>query len=457
MTVLPRGAKNRRGGRRPGWLLLTALLVLAILASTTLVFTNRVELLRLAVILSLWAAVLAAFASVIYRRQSQLDAAKARDMKFVYDLQLDREISARREYELAVEAHLRRQLAVEVRAQAADEMGALRAELATLRANLQALLGADLGERPALESERVADAALSEPLAMPPAPGRVHSSRVTADTEEFAAHVGTTQVEVTRVEVVAEVDLGGESPIIDVPEEPLVTAAPLPPASEPPVSQPPVSQPPVSQPPVSPPPVPPRTRRRQQTPPVDQQPPSIENGSHRRQETDGAWQRPAPAPRTAPTPRPALAPRSAPPPRRTAPQQPPAASPSGPGWAPQPPRPPIPPPGPTTPWRPPETRTRPGRHRGFEEQAADTGSGPAPQHRAPGGRHANEAPDDHAADVAGRHRNAAQNGPVEQAVAEAPHGQHAGGAPVADLVARLRGGNPSSDRSGGGGRRRRED
>ena len=201
MTVLPRGAKNRRGGGRPGWVLLTALLVLAILASTTLVFTNRVELLRLAVILSLWAAVLAAFVSVIYRRQSQLDAAKARDMKFVYDLQLDREISARREYELSVEAHLRRQLAVELRAQAADEMGALRAELATLRANLQALLGTDFGDRPALGSERVMDA----PIAMPPTPGRVHSSRVTPVAEEFGAHAGALQVGVTA-EVAADAD-----------------------------------------------------------------------------------------------------------------------------------------------------------------------------------------------------------------------------------------------------------
>ena len=67
MTVLSRGARNRRGGRRPGWLLLTVLLVLAIGASSALVFTNRVELLKLAVILSLWAAVVGAFVSVIYR------------------------------------------------------------------------------------------------------------------------------------------------------------------------------------------------------------------------------------------------------------------------------------------------------------------------------------------------------------------------------------------------------
>ena len=104
MTVLTRGARPRRAGRRPGWVLLTVLLVLAIVASSALVFTNRVELLKLAVILALWAAVVAAFVSVIYRRQSDIDQAKARDLKLVYDLQLDREISARREYELTVES-----------------------------------------------------------------------------------------------------------------------------------------------------------------------------------------------------------------------------------------------------------------------------------------------------------------------------------------------------------------
>ena len=122
MTVLTRGGRSRRSSRRPGWLLLTVLLVLAIAASSALVFTDRVELLKLAVILALWAAVVAAFVSVIYRRQSDMDQAKARDLKLVYDLQLDREISARREYELTVESHLRRELASELRAQAADEV-----------------------------------------------------------------------------------------------------------------------------------------------------------------------------------------------------------------------------------------------------------------------------------------------------------------------------------------------
>ena len=150
MTVLSRGARVRRGGRRPGWVLLTALLVLAMGASSALVFTNQVKLLKLAVILALWAAVAGAFVSVLYRRQSDADQARARDLKLVYDLQLDREISARHEYELTVESQLRRELASELRAQAADDLAALRAELNALRTSLEILFDTDLQHRPAL-------------------------------------------------------------------------------------------------------------------------------------------------------------------------------------------------------------------------------------------------------------------------------------------------------------------
>ena len=212
MSEVSRGARSRRGGRGTGWLLLTSLLVLAILASATLVFTNRVELLRLAVILSLWAAVVAAFVTVVYRRQSELDQARSRDMKFVYDLQLDREISARREYELSVESHLRRTLSREIRAEAADEMAGLRNELVALRSQLEVMLGTDLGHRPALERERIV-------VPMPAAPGRVESSRVTVVAEEVVTFSHEAVV---------------EDSIIDVPEEPLVEPVPATVAAAPP-------------------------------------------------------------------------------------------------------------------------------------------------------------------------------------------------------------------------------
>ena len=282
MTEVSRGARSRRGGRGTGWLLLTSLLVLAILASATLVFTNRVELLRLAVVLSLWAAVVAAFVTVVYRRQSELDQARARDMKFVYDLQLDREISARREYELSVESHLRRTLSREIRAEAADEMAGLRNELVALRSQLEAMLGTDLGHRPALESDRTA-------MAMPAAPGRVESSRVTVVTEEV-------------VTVVAHEEMA-ENAIIDVHEEPLIEAAPATVEAPPPphtesvrgpgshrrpadgVSYPPpypaepvvVAAPP---PPMPPPPMPPPPMAPPRQPDVPWRPPEIRLGRH---------------------------------------------------------------------------------------------------------------------------------------------------------------------------------
>jgi hypothetical protein len=207
MTDLSRGARVRRGGRRPGWLLLTALLVLAIGASSALVFTNRVELLKLAVILALWAAVVAAFASVIYRRQSDVDQARVRDLKLVYDLQLDREISARREYELTVESQLRRELASELRAQAADEVAALRAELAALRTNLEILFDAELSQRPALEPERTTVRGYSE-----------------WDRDDESPRDRVNRVASVRAEETA--NQTQDTSIIDVPEEPLVPPRP---------------------------------------------------------------------------------------------------------------------------------------------------------------------------------------------------------------------------------------
>jgi hypothetical protein len=205
MTVPSSGAAVRRGGRRPGWLLLTVLLVLAIAASSALVFTDRVELLKLAVILSLWATVVAAFVSVIYRRQSDADQARVRDLKLVYDLQLDREISARREYELTVESQLRRELASELRTQAADEVAALRAELVALRTNLEILFEAQLDQRPALETDR--------------ATVRGYSGWANNSDSMPADWVPSNRVTSVRAETSS--NPAEESSIIDVPEEPV--------------------------------------------------------------------------------------------------------------------------------------------------------------------------------------------------------------------------------------------
>lgn len=266
MTVLSRGARVRRGGRRPGWVLLTALLVLAMGASSALVFTNRVELLKLAVILALWAAVAGAFVSVLYRRQSDADQSRVRDLKLVYDLQLDREISARREYELTVESQLRRELTSELRAQSADDVAALRAELAALRTSLEILFDTDLQDRPALET--------LESESSRPTRGRAYS-----DWQRNGQGGPVDWVSSDRLTSVHRDHSSGvngpagrpdEASIIDVPEEPLLPPRPprereraryeAPFAAPEPFAMPPrepfVAPAPVSDPFMSPPPVP---------------------------------------------------------------------------------------------------------------------------------------------------------------------------------------------------------
>ncbi len=212
MTVLSRGARVRRGGRRPGWVLLTALLVLAIGASSALVFTNRVELLKLAVILALWAAVAGAFVSVLYRRQSDADQSRVRDLKLVYDLQLDREISARREYELTVESQLRRELASELRAQAADDVAALRAELAALRTSLEILFDTDLEHHRALEKPQT--------LETDAAPARAYSDWARNGESAPVDWVSSDRVTAVRPDSsLGQTDgRADETSIIDVPE-----------------------------------------------------------------------------------------------------------------------------------------------------------------------------------------------------------------------------------------------
>ncbi|GAB2716931.1 hypothetical protein GCM10027089_46460 [Nocardia thraciensis] len=125
------------------------LILLGLIASVFLIFSNSLQLIRIGLVAALWAAVLGALAATRYRRESAVDKAKARDLQTVYELQLEREINARREYELGVEARVREEMGAD-----AAEMAALRAELAVLRESLQRLFDGDLPvERPALRAD----------------------------------------------------------------------------------------------------------------------------------------------------------------------------------------------------------------------------------------------------------------------------------------------------------------
>ncbi|MCK0093061.1 hypothetical protein MWU77_19980 [Rhodococcus sp. F64268] len=151
MVFRARGSKDRRPWRSSGSVIVAGLLALAMVASLLLVFSDSVQMLRIAVVVALWCAVVGAIAMTKYRRESALDRAKAEDLKTVYELQLDREISARREYELGVEEKVRSELRID-----ADEMTALRTELAALRRSLEALFDGKLPDDGlALEGESV--------------------------------------------------------------------------------------------------------------------------------------------------------------------------------------------------------------------------------------------------------------------------------------------------------------
>ena len=143
-----RDRNERRQWRSAGSVIVAALLALAMIASLFLVFSQSVQLLRVGVVVALWAATIGAIAMTKYRRESALEKAKVEDLKTVYELQLEREISARREYELTVEQKVRSQLKIE-----ADEMAQLRADLAALRRNLEMLFDGRMPEdRTALNS-----------------------------------------------------------------------------------------------------------------------------------------------------------------------------------------------------------------------------------------------------------------------------------------------------------------
>ena len=149
MTEPTRAKASRRQRRSASQLFIAALVVFGIIASMLMLFSENVQWLRVGLVSALWAAIIGAFAMTKYRREAVADQAKAKDLQTVYELQLAREISARREYELGVESRVRSEVAVET-----SEIAALRAELAHLRNNLQLLFDGNLPtERVALRAD----------------------------------------------------------------------------------------------------------------------------------------------------------------------------------------------------------------------------------------------------------------------------------------------------------------
>ncbi len=152
-----RSTESRRSGRSVGQWLLGLLIVLAIVASVLMVFSDQLSVAgSLAVIAALWAAVIGAILVTKFRRQAESAEAKSRDLRLVYELQLEREIAARRQYELDVETTIRKELTAETN----EELAELKAQVLSLRASLEALLGEPLPDtRVALPSEKMRELA----------------------------------------------------------------------------------------------------------------------------------------------------------------------------------------------------------------------------------------------------------------------------------------------------------
>lgn len=91
-----RSGEGRRAQRSAGQWLIGLLIVLALAASVLMVINDDMSLAgSLAVIAALWAAVIAAILVTKFRRQAEGAEAKSRDLRLVYELQLEREIAAR--------------------------------------------------------------------------------------------------------------------------------------------------------------------------------------------------------------------------------------------------------------------------------------------------------------------------------------------------------------------------
>jgi hypothetical protein len=147
------------GGSTSGRLLMVFVIVLAVLSTLLLVLADSATWLRMGVLAALWAALLAGLLAVRFRKQVGDRENEVADLQSVYELELEREVAARREYELEVEAEARKRIEETSKADLAE----LRSELRGLRESLERLTGGEvLVERFALRAQSTRMRALAE-------------------------------------------------------------------------------------------------------------------------------------------------------------------------------------------------------------------------------------------------------------------------------------------------------
>ncbi|HYS39279.1 MAG TPA: DUF6779 domain-containing protein, partial [Pseudonocardiaceae bacterium] len=138
------------GGSTSGRSLMVFVIVLAVASTLMLVLADNTTWLRMGVLAALWAALLAGLLAVKFRKQVGDRENEVADLQSVYELELEREVAARREYELEVEAEARKRIEETSKADLAE----LRSELRGLRESLERLTGGEvLVERFALRAQ----------------------------------------------------------------------------------------------------------------------------------------------------------------------------------------------------------------------------------------------------------------------------------------------------------------
>lgn len=149
MTGEGENSRSRSSGRS-GTLWLALGVSLALGATAALVLAEDLRWLRLATLAALWAALIGGFVAMRYRKQAATTEQSAAQAQEIYELELEREIAARREFELEIETEARQRADDESR----EEIYALREEVTALRQSLQSLFGGEvLWERVALTAQ----------------------------------------------------------------------------------------------------------------------------------------------------------------------------------------------------------------------------------------------------------------------------------------------------------------
>lgn len=137
-------SRNSRSASHSTWptVAVVLLVVLAIVATVTMLVTSSALWTRIAVVVALWAAVLGAFVMMYYQRRANQVTAHAGLMAEDYQRQLQREIDKYDEQEAARRA--------EIEEAARLEMEQLRAELTAMRIQLSQMFGPEFDEQLAI-------------------------------------------------------------------------------------------------------------------------------------------------------------------------------------------------------------------------------------------------------------------------------------------------------------------